>query len=199
MARMIIQVPCVSPSGTPEWLKILISALAGILTGIAMEPIRHHIQLQIQKKRVKQDIYQELGVIWSIMAFKVNGPGESFPERYFQFLKTLDFDYYYNRNREAFNTLEGSWGIKELYQAIDIAKIAVENDWLKPKEAADYILSNFSRSFVTGVVDEELLHVCAQAYSNWTSKQNIAWGKFTGQQQEEPRKTSSPDSANPHS
>ena len=196
---MLIQsVPCTTPPGLPEWLKILISALAGMLTGIAMEPIRHYVQLQIQKSRVKQDIYQELGAIWAIMAFKVKPPQETFPERYFAFFKTLDFDYYYNRNREAFNALEGSWGIRELYQAINAAKIAVENNWFKPREAADYILSNFSRSFVTGVVDEGLLTRCAQAYSNWSSKQNIAWAQFTCQQQEGVPTEPSPDSANPH-
>jgi len=194
---MMIQVPCVPAPGTPEWLKILISALAGMLTGMAMEPIRYRIQLQIQKRRVRQDIYQELGAIWAIMAFKVTPPQEPFPERYFEFLKTLDFDYYYNRNREAFNALEHSRGIKELYQAINFAKVALDNNWVEARGAADYILNNFSRSFVTGVVDEELLHRCAQDYSNWISKQNIAWARFAGQPPEDPPAEPSPDSASP--
>ena len=81
-----------------EWLKILISALAGMSAGIAAEPLRHWVVNRLTVNAAREAIYGELGMIdyylkdcddsqqcgWAMANIQTNA-----------------FDYYYNSRREV--------------------------------------------------------------------------------------------------
>lgn len=75
-----------------EWLKILISALAGMATGILLEPCRHLIANKITAHCAKRAIYAELGKIYWCGHNSTATLGGN--------LTTEAFDYYYQSKRD---------------------------------------------------------------------------------------------------
>jgi len=50
----------------PEWLKILVSALAGMVTGTLLEPLKKWINDCVAAREGRKAIYTELGKVYAL-------------------------------------------------------------------------------------------------------------------------------------
>ena len=100
-----------------EWLKILVSALAGMMTGAALEPLKHQIRLRMVAGKAKRGIHSELARVYYFM-----NQGQSLPEKFSTTALSRmvfdTFDYFYTQERESFYLLERHHDIAGLYREL---------------------------------------------------------------------------------
>ncbi len=84
----------------PEWIKILISAIAGMFTGLVADPIRSLIQNRIEARKLKNAVIWDIGNL-SKSAMSVH-QGKLEAWKFWLGVELPGFDYYWNKNRELF-------------------------------------------------------------------------------------------------
>src|SRR6266404_6123539 len=104
-----------------DWIKVLIGALAGLTTAVLLEPLKHYIQIRIKTRRIKADIYKDLGRLLVTLSLQAGAPPENAEvvKTYFDILDDTDFEYYYSREREAFNRLHDRREIRVFYRLFE--------------------------------------------------------------------------------
>jgi len=130
------------PEQTPDmsdWGKILVSALAGVVTGIFLEPIRRWIGDAITARYAKRAIYEELGGIYHLATRIKSGQGD--PLRVVRKLNCQAFDYYYASKREVVYLIPEYQGLISIFDKVRRLK-ALHQDGAKLSAQEVEVLSN---------------------------------------------------------
>ncbi|MGA3133135.1 MAG: hypothetical protein ABSD59_20240 [Terracidiphilus sp.] len=88
------------PANNPEWIKILISAVVGMFTGLIADPIRSLIQNRIEARKLKNAVIWDIGNL-STSAMSVHD-GKLEAWKFWLGVELPGFDYYWGKNRELF-------------------------------------------------------------------------------------------------
>ena len=147
-----------------EWQKILISTIAGMLAGLvgglALEPLKHWVTHHFTAKRATKNIYKEIAQIYQMNVVAANE--RPFP-RYnlvaIQSLTTETFDFYYDQQREAFYAVPESESILGLYRMLRrVRGIVLQSPTVDvADEAAQQIAVDFERRFASQLLDDSLI------------------------------------------
>jgi hypothetical protein len=164
------------PPGMSEWLKILITAIAGMFAGLSggllLEPIKHHIQLRIKTRRIKADVHRELGFLF--FTFTLQASNDKDAERvktYFDLSNNSEFEYYYSHEREAFNRLKDRRDIRAFYTLFQRVRETVLEEKIHPIDAAKMITKDLKSRFEVSGLNEKLIQKYIDEYIKILDKQ----------------------------
>lgn len=88
------------PTNDPEWIKILVSAVVGMFTGLIADPIRSLIQNRIEARKLKNAVMWDIGNL-STSAMSVHDERlEAW--KFWLGVELPGFDHYWEKNRELF-------------------------------------------------------------------------------------------------
>lgn len=83
-----------------DWIKILVSAVVGMFTGLIADPVRGMVQNRIEARKLKSTIMWDIGNL-STSAMRVyEGKLEAW--KFWLGVQLPGFDYYWEKNRELF-------------------------------------------------------------------------------------------------
>jgi hypothetical protein len=116
-----------------EWLKILISALAGMLTGFIADPIRATLARDLQLYRMRRAIgFDLLGLIAAREAVK---QGLTTSAQFWQHEIFPSFTFYWQRNMEYFYSDFKLCEVRFQIQTIQIIQKSVKDNMRTPADA----------------------------------------------------------------
>lgn len=121
-------VPTSPPSGIPEWVKILVTALSSLAVGILLEPLRAAIQHWIAKSRTCTIVAKEINVLALQMTSFLNlrqanhSPTNRLTQKP-QF-DTERYDHAYANNRDHLYEIPSWDSLKRFYDAVKKATTA---------------------------------------------------------------------------
>jgi hypothetical protein len=156
-----------------EWAKILISALAGVATGILLEPVKHWISLKLTGKEIKTAIYKELGKAYFIFVIgalntKEYQPGEfDYEKMCIEYLSLEAFTYFYNQRREAFYGLDECNWIIALNRKFSSIQRAVADKHVTAKDGVMQVVDEFHYRLSNKMLNEKLLRQYADTYGKF--------------------------------
>lgn len=148
-----------------EWVKILVSALGGVATGVLLEPLKHFIQLRIKARRINADIYKELARLYVTLTLQAERTEDAeIVKTYFDILDDSDFEYYYSHEREAFNRLGDRRDIRAFYRLFERARETVLDGNINPIAAARMLIEDLQKRLRAGGLDKNLIDKYAGRY-----------------------------------
>jgi hypothetical protein len=175
-----------------EWLKILISALVGVVTGVTTgilgEPMKSAIQRYFTAKRARKAIYNELGMIYALFCLSDSKTHPSYCEYALKHSPPDDFDYYYTQHRESCFLIPDWPGIQGFYLMYKALRDLAEQKTTSPDRFGSFtaMVNGIEREFNikcdNGLLDKE--EVMAMVKIQPRTGTSAAAGN--------------PDSANPH-
>src|SRR5437016_2795975 len=103
-----------------EWIKILVSAVVGMTSGLVAEPLRIEVVRYFTSKRARNAIYREFADIYHLVVVigKESDFRESFMKLIIEDMKTEVFDFYYDQHREAIYKIPEWKHLKGLSESI---------------------------------------------------------------------------------
>jgi hypothetical protein len=147
-----------------DWAKILISALAGMVTGILLEPIRHWIGNKIAAYYAKRVIYAELGKIYRIAA-KVKA-GQKDPLWIIRQLDCEAFDFYYGSKREVLYLIPEYQGLISVFGTIHRLKNLHRDGEKVSSQDVEVLVNAIERRKEAGEIDISALRSAANRYDD---------------------------------
>ncbi|HET9284631.1 MAG TPA: hypothetical protein VFR24_21975 [Candidatus Angelobacter sp.] len=139
---------------------------AGLFGGVFLEPLKHRIQLAVKSRRVEADIHRELGFIF--LTFRLQAQEqEDGAERvkiYFDLLNDTDLDYYFSRERDAFNRLKDQRDIRAFYALFQRIRQTVIEEKIDPIEGAQMVVNDLNRRFKVGGLEQKVIQKYADEY-----------------------------------
>jgi hypothetical protein len=123
-----IPYPCPTPppSGMAEWVKILLSALSGLVIGTLLEPVRASIQHHFAMHRTHKIVADEINALALTMGFflqmRKQVPSPENPMTQKPGFNTERFQYAYDNNRDHLYHIPGWDSLKRFYDAIEEVK-----------------------------------------------------------------------------
>lgn len=136
-----------------EWVKILVSATAGMFTGLIADPIRDLIQSRIDIAKMQNAILWDLSAL-SQSAIRVHD-GELPASKFWLSAELPAFDHYWDRNRELFYTSERLVSLRPHCQVVQRLKALVENKQQTPDEAMEKLWETLLLVKVVKLVPED--------------------------------------------
>ena len=136
-----------------EWVKILVSATAGLFTGMIADPIRNLIQSRIDIAKIQNAILWDLSAL-SQSAIRVHD-GELPVGELWLSAELPAFDHYWDRNRELFYTTERLVSLRPHCQVVHRLKALVENKQQTPDEAMEKLWETLLLLKVVKLVHED--------------------------------------------
>jgi hypothetical protein len=136
-----------------EWIKILVSATAGMFTGLIADPIRGLIQSRIDIAKMQDAILWDLSAL-SQSAIRVHD-GELPAGKLWVSADLPAFDHYWNRKRELFYTSERLVSLRPHCQEVQRLKALVENKQQTPDEAMEKLWETLLVLKVVKLVPED--------------------------------------------
>jgi hypothetical protein len=134
-----------------DWVKILVSALAGVFTGILLEPIRYWIGNTITAHYAKRAIYAELGKIHHLAARSKSGQPD--PLRIVRQLDCQAFDYYYASKREVVYLIPEYPGLVSLFDRVHQLKHRQSEGERVSAQEIEVLANAISRCEEAGEID----------------------------------------------
>ncbi len=108
-----------------DWIKVLISALAGMLAGLIAEPIKNALQDEIRMRRMESSLAVEMGYLVGSVGIDV----AHWPERWWETHMSIErYEYYYSSQRELLFRSRYYNQIDSFYRQMKRAKAASERD-----------------------------------------------------------------------
>ena len=123
-----------------EWLKILLSALAGVITGVLLEPVKRWIGDRITAHYAKEAMYAELGRLYYVAKYCCSDLDPRWIKGY---LQSSAFDYYYNSKREILYLLPDYEELIWHFEMIKSLRKLLENNEKTPREIVETVNSAF--------------------------------------------------------
>ncbi len=119
--------PCPAPpAGMAEWIKLLITALAGLTVGTLLEPIRSSIQYFFAKRRTHSFVADEINALALSMStflhLRNQVPSTENPITQKPHLSTERFDYAFEKNRDHLYNIPAWESLRRFYDAVKQAK-----------------------------------------------------------------------------
>ncbi len=144
-----------------DWIKVLIGALAGMVTGLAAEPLKQQLSIVVDSWRIQSALFDELSAIY-VTFCSVRKHADTWTETdlrdNLKFCSVDRFVYYFEKKREACYRLKGwAWARGFLTQYQDIRENALR-DMLSPEKVAHAIKRAFLEHARLGEDEESLLN-----------------------------------------
>jgi len=136
-----------------EWVKILVSATAGMFTGMIADPIRDLIQSRIDIAKIQNAILWDLSAL-SRSAIRVHD-GELPTGELWLSAELPAFDHHLDRNRELFYTSERLVSLRPHCQVVQRLKALVESKQQTPDEAMEKLWETLPLLKVVKLVHED--------------------------------------------
>jgi len=147
----------------PEWLKILVSALAGMATGILLEPLKYWISNWVVSREARNAIYAELGKIYSLFVELPERGGGKTDEDRLRNISLDAFHFYYGEQRSAFYRLREWPEILGIYRDFELTRDAVLSGKENLAVGYDLIAGRFKIRFNAGL-DQKRIETEAQRW-----------------------------------
>jgi hypothetical protein len=136
----------------PEWIKILVTAILSLMTGIAIEPLRNSIARHLTAKRAIKMLYSEL-----VRLYEVCNEVHAVPPEAVKLMAsriTLEhYDYYYGQHREAFYLIPQHDSLSGLFGEIKLCLTAAAQSKADPHQSAKDIIEAIEARIKGGVLD----------------------------------------------
>lgn len=126
-----------------EWMKILVSVLAGMIAGLIADPIRGNLARKLEILRIKRAIGLDLDNLITSRAFYEEGCRT--PEQFWQSKMFPSFNFYWERNREYFYSNSEMHRLRMHIQAIHTFQDARNNGSTSVAECATAISAAMER------------------------------------------------------
>lgn len=152
MIAMFVPAPTAMPP-TPEWIKILVTALLSFITGIALDPLRNSIARRLTSKRALKVLHFELARIYEICSEIPHIPAETI-RLMFSRIVLEHYDYYYSQHREAFYLIPRHDSLSGLFGEIKLCLNDVVQAKSDPHQSARDIIEAIEARIKGGVVDK---------------------------------------------
>lgn len=121
------------PAENHEWLKILVSAIVGMFTGLIADPVRGLIQSRIDIAKMQNVVMWDLSNL-SKSAMAVHD-GNLPAWKFWLGVELPGFDYYWEKNRELFYTNTKLVLLRVQCQMVKRLRALVENQQQTPDDA----------------------------------------------------------------
>jgi hypothetical protein len=195
---MFLEAPCTPASGPAEWVKILLSALAGMIagtaSGIMLEPMKFWIQRRYASKRAEKGILSELANIYEFFCVGTEGKSEGILQISFEKDMSDTFQYYYTNHREACYQIKWKSGIRPIYSFYNTARSKVIQKEITSKQGSKMIQDGFSWCFRTGLLPQAEILGRVEVYLKDQKRRDAAIVRSTTRPN-----CDNPDSESPHS
>jgi hypothetical protein len=120
-----------------EWLKILVSVLAGMFAGIIADPIRESFAMRVKAYRVERAIRMDR---INVALFEEELRETSTATQFWSIEFFPSFRYYWERNREYFYTDWRLQCLRTLIQAVEALEDGVRKGGMKTEVAGPKLL-----------------------------------------------------------
>ncbi len=161
-----------------DWLKILISALLGVVTGIAsgilLEPMKFSVQRYFAAKRAEQGILSELANIYEMFCMDVETKEEVVLQKCFSADMADTFEFYYTNHREAVYRIKWRGGIRPIYSFYTEIRSRVVTGQITAKDGCNLLQECFSWCFKTGLLDRGEIMRRVDAYGKFNARIRVA-------------------------
>lgn len=121
------------PAEDQEWLKILVSAVVGMFTGLIADPVRGLIQSRIDVTKMQNAVLWDFSNL-SKSAMAVHG-GKLQAWKFWLGVELPAFDYYWEKDRELFYTNTRLVLLRVQCEIVKRLRALVENKQQTPDEA----------------------------------------------------------------
>lgn len=138
---------------TPEWIKILVTALLSFVIGIVLEPVRNSIARRLTAKRATKMLYFELARIYEVCNEARPIPTATI-RLMFSRIELEHYDYYYSQHREAFYLIPQHDSLSGLFGEIKLCLNDVVRANSDPHQSAIDIVEAIDARIKGGVVDK---------------------------------------------
>lgn len=147
--------------GMADWVKILITALAGVTTGALLEPLKQWISMRNAASRAKKAIYRELGDVYHTHVLLKDGTTALMHVSGLNLFKAEAFEYYYNSHREAFYRIPEWQYLLGMYEFLKRFRDDVKTG--KFRDAIpDRIEEEFKFRWSSGLIERKLVEKYAR-------------------------------------
>ncbi|MGB8128926.1 MAG: hypothetical protein WCG81_03980 [Candidatus Angelobacter sp.] len=137
---------------TPEWVKILVTAILALVTGIVAEPLRNSIARRLTAKRAFKMLYFELVRIYELCNEARHVPAETVKLMSSRIILE-HYDYYYNQHREAFYLIPQHDSLRGLFGEIKLCLSAAAHGEGDSHESVRDIVESIDARIKGGVLD----------------------------------------------
>lgn len=149
-----------------DWVKILVSALAGLIAGILstviVEPLKSNLTLVLKSRRARKAIHNELLNIYMLFSEK-SGDADFFRKAFEDNLFNI-FDFYFENEREAVFQIPHWQSLQTVYKAMKDTVEKVLAGQVEPTLGAKQIIIPIKTFSEFGLIDKVL--------PNWASRIN---------------------------
>jgi hypothetical protein len=142
-----------SMPATPEWIKILVTALLSFITGVALDPLRNSIARHLTARRAVKVLYFELARIYEVCSEVRHIPAETV-RLMFSRIVLEHYDYYYSQHREEFYLIPQPAPLSGLFGEIKLCLNDVVQMKSDPHQSARDIVEAIEARIKGGVVDK---------------------------------------------
>ena len=110
----------------PEWVKIVVSAVVGMIAGIVAEPLKQHLLLKLKKRRIRKALTKELWYVHNLCLGLLDTAKE--PPRIakktimigmFNDLRMKAFEHFYLYEKEAIFQIDDSESLVSAFEHLD--------------------------------------------------------------------------------
>jgi hypothetical protein len=140
---------------TPEWIKILVTAVVSLMTGLAIEPWRSSLARYLTAKRAIKMLYFELVRLYETCNEMQHLP-VTVVKLIFSRIVLEHYDYYYGQHREAFYLISQHDSLGGLFREIKLYLADAAEGKADPHQSAKDIIDAIEARIKGGVVDREI-------------------------------------------
>lgn len=152
-----------------DWVKILVSAIvgmvAGIMSSLISEPLKARFVRRSAAKRARKAIYQELGRLYLVFVILSEETFEDLKDYRISILKELKLDayeFYYNQQREAFYQIAEWTAIKQVADSLSSMKSKAVTEGTDLDELIADVTFQFMGDFQYNGINRDALLRCAR-------------------------------------
>jgi hypothetical protein len=160
-----------------DWLKVLISAIAGMVAGALLEPIKQWISRRIAQFEIVRAIYRELGRTYWI--FKYEAPEEG-NEAAMEQVVTETYDCYFDKKREALHLIPNHVMVLGAFKMLK--RLAREHK--EGKITAEAAIHEFTflidRFLIMGLIQPKKFFRYSDEYGRWKATAAKEAGRVLG-------------------
>ncbi len=110
----------------PEWVKIVVSSVAGMIAGIVAEPLKQHLLLKLKRRRIRKALTKELWYVHNL-CLDLLDTAKGSPRiakkttMIFTFnnLRMKAFEHFYQYEKEAIFQIDDSESLVSTFEGLD--------------------------------------------------------------------------------
>lgn len=136
-----------------EWLKILLSALAGMTTAALLEPLKHWIARRTSARGVQRAVYREIATAYNLLKNEICSDGLDAVMRRLV-VETLDF--YWTSKRDALYEVPNYTVLVGVIGKLKDVKEAYKTDKAEANVTIKHWIELVEMLIISGVIDDKV-------------------------------------------